>query len=160
MSHLFYYTKRPHNGKISKFSLTIWNHCQWMMGEKTVCCFGWGQGHRWLMTQTFPARCHQQWEWSFCEKSENVYRGGVSNCHLRTTAWNGEPQLANHGQRSSREASFHGRISAHDYESLLRGRAKSRRPLPVSLRIAKSEDAPTQCDCCVFLNVQQSHHVN
>ena len=56
--------------------------------------------------------------------------------------------------------SFHGRISAHDYESLLRGRARSRRPLPVSLRIARSEDAPTQCDCCVFLNVQQSHHVN
>ena len=55
---------------------------------------------------------------------------------------------------------FHGRISAHDYESLLRGRAKSHRPLPVSLRIARSEDAPTQCDCCVFLNVQQSHHVN
>ena len=39
---------------------------------------------------------------------------------------------------------FHGRINAHGYESLLRGRAKSRRPLPVSLRIARSEDAPTQ----------------
>ena len=55
---------------------------------------------------------------------------------------------------------FHGRISAHDYESLHRGRAKSRGLLPVSLRIARSEDATTQCDCCVFLNVQQSHHVN
>ena len=45
---------------------------------------------------------------------------------------------------------FHGRISAHDYESLHRGRAKSRGLLPVSLRIARSEDAPTQCDCFSF----------
>ena len=39
-------------------------------------------------------------------------------------------------------------VSAHlDYELLLRGQSKSHMPLPVSLRIARSEDAPMQCDC-------------
>ena len=43
------------------------------------------------------------------------------------------------------------------------GRSEGRKShglLPVSLRIARSKDATTQCVCCVFLNVQQSHHVN
>ena len=52
------------------FSLTISNHCcPLTRGGKALCCFGWGQGPRWLMTRTFPARRHQQRKGIFHEMS-------------------------------------------------------------------------------------------
>ena len=58
-------------------------------GKKTVYCFGWGQGHhRWLMTRTFHARCHQQRQENFHEKLENVYHwSDTVPCELNSIEW-------------------------------------------------------------------------
>ena len=55
----------------------ISNHYQSLMREKTVCCFGWGQGHRWR-TCTFPARRHRQWHRIFYKKLGNIHRAVVT----------------------------------------------------------------------------------
>ena len=60
--------------------------------KKTVCCFGWGQGHRRLTTRTSPLDVTSSGRELFM-RSRRLCTTWVSHCLVNTTVWNGEPLL-------------------------------------------------------------------